>query len=299
MKKTSIILISLAFLSQAQAKTFLPRSKVKTVFLDKQLSIRGGAGPVSADTAANLLGGYCLVEGAVLSLAPQLYMESLGATEEYAADAESQRWTRAQGHSFLGIGLVFLALHMMDWKDNTAHALMCVPWCAEWLHSLLTQDKMVATWANILGLLLYFATLYGNLADTEWRLIPTKLLYSYAMFCGVTCGFLNVKTVEKIWTLPERERGVNDASNIRGLGYLALLWGVMGYTLLFDEKDILVAGMRMCVTASLLELKYLFLKEYPNDTVRNYMLFNLALSLFWAYSFLETKSSGTPNSGAV
>ena len=278
MKTSSLFTISaLAGMgSVAGKKAFVP----KRAALQKQLAVRGGGGPIEPATAANIMGGLYLAQGAMMSLAPLKTLESYGYDPEEFKGQSDLAMVRRGGLSTLSLGLIVFALHMQNYSSNTALALMASVWVAEWFHTLANGTQLSVSGDSI-GLALSSATVYGCVTDADWAPLATKAFCGFGLFAGFAMTFLSNETVKTIFQC----ESTGSPLSMRTHGYNTLCLGIMQYLLIFQEMDILDATGKLAVCGLLCFVKALLAKEIPEDQSKPVYVW-MTLTSVLAYSIL-------------
>jgi hypothetical protein len=238
----------------------LPRSNA---VLEKQLAVRGGAGPIDTTTAAKCICGLWLAQGVAGTLAPEMNLKTYGGSDASAANLTNQMLMRRVGLSVLSSGVLAFSSLFKDYSLNTAHALAAVIWGSEWLYSLLndlsTKLQAPGKEGDIVGLALASACLYGCLTDADWALTAIKGITGYAGLAGLSCAFLGYKNAGKIWKVGELDNVGN--ALVLPLGANLCTYFIVAYTTAWEGGDIETAIGRACLAGLFFTAKYLFITK--------------------------------------
>jgi hypothetical protein len=239
----------------------LPRSNA---VLEKQLAVRGGAGPIDSTTAAKCLCSLWLAQGVAGTLAPEMSLKGYGGNDgndALAANPLNQMIMRRISLAVLSTGVIAFSYVFKDYSVNTASALTAAIWGAEWLHSLLNnlsaKGQAPGKEGEIVGLALASACLYSCLTNADWALAAIKGLTGYAGLAGLTCAFLGYKNASKLWALGELDNLGKALIGSVGASLFTLF--IVAYTTAWEGRDIETAIGRACLAGLFFMTKYLFI----------------------------------------
>jgi hypothetical protein len=264
MKGTFLLTITVFLAGQSLAegsKAFvLPRSNA---VLEKQLVVRGGAGPIDTTTAAKCICGLWLAQGVTGILAPEMNLKSYGGSDASAANLTNQMLMRRVSISVFSSGVLAFSSLFKDYSLNTAYALTASLWVAQYLHALLndhsTKLQAPGKEGDIVGLALTSACLYGCLTDADWALTAIKGFTGYLGLAGLSCAFLGYKNASAIWKVGELDNVGNALIVPIGANLCALF--IVAYTTAWEGGDIETAIGRACLAGLFFITKFLFLTK--------------------------------------
>ena len=298
----SLTLVSaiIGFVEGEKTNAFFPRKSKNVKYPKKQevaaLSVRGGAGNgiVEPATATNVFGSLVLAQGVYQTLAASKCAEAYGCDPQDFTILTNALSRRA-GVALTSMGLYIFALHMQNYSVYTAMALGSSVWIAEWLYAFLNESEIGMVETNLFGFVLSCASTYGCLKDADWATNALKIETVFALLGGLSCSILSFEQTSAIWNLDSQgipKSSPWDLPYMRGQGYNLLGIAIMGYTLIFEEKDILLATGRMATAGVLFWLKAVLMNEMPDEAKKTpgpYIW--MALNAIVAYTLLVGDSS--------
>ena len=181
------ILLALAFASAVSA-SIVPNKAFVPLSLNKQLSVRGGAGPLDPTMVAKVAIAALLAQGTVSTLAPEKAIKSYG-TEPSAI---STFFMRRLGVSALSIATMTYGMMFKDWSVNTAAGVEAIIWGTELVRSILNDEATSIGFRNegmIMWLALHLASAYTSFTDAT---CAGTVLKAFAIFVIGTCGPLMI-----------------------------------------------------------------------------------------------------------
>ena len=143
-------------------------------------------------------------------------------------------------------------------------------WVGYYIH-LLLNDYGGSTEDNLLGFGLTIAAMYGLLNNFGWAMNVVKVLYAYALIGGLSGAFLSVEQAKSLWNVDRTKIKPSplEETMMRNQGYNLLNLALMGYTLVFEEKDILTATGRTAAATLLFFAKAFLANEIPDEQKKN------------------------------
>lgn len=182
LRSIRIVLVLAALIGVSAS--ILPRKPVLlSPRLNKQLSVRGGAGPLDPALVAKVATGVLLAQGTVATLAPEPSIVSYG----YEPTPAGILAMRRVGVAILDVGIMAFGLLYKDWSVNTAAGVSAFIWAAEILGSTLNDEATTIGFSNInmmVWLAIHFATAYVYLTDGSSA--PT-VMKAMSLFTIGTC----------------------------------------------------------------------------------------------------------------
>jgi hypothetical protein len=104
-------------LAEGSKAFILPRSN--NAVLEKQLAVRGGAGPIDTTTAAKFIFSLWLAQGVAGTLAPEMNLKTYGGNDASAANPLNQMLMRRSSLAVLSRGVLAFSSLFKDYSLNT------------------------------------------------------------------------------------------------------------------------------------------------------------------------------------
>jgi hypothetical protein len=197
--------------SIASHKAFSARSSL----VEKQLSVRGGAGPIDPTLAAKIFTGAYLVQGSAAVLAPKPTLKAYGLPHSLAIES----LVDSEGLYILSIGIAGYCLLFQATRLHTAFGAVGVAMVAQyakWLLNDTCKNIGAPVSALTLGLATSMLTCYSGLASPQWADTCLKVVAilntAYGAFgtlfpksFGETLG---VRNPDKLTTFQLRSNGL-------------------------------------------------------------------------------------------
>ena len=212
-----LLVLVLLGTASARSKAFAPR-------LNRQLSIRGGAGPLDSTLVAKAAIGSLLVQGTISTLAPEK------AIEQYGSDPTlpSAVFMRRIGVSALSIAAMAFGMISKGWDVNTAAGVEAAIWSTELLKGLLNDESSAVGYdktSMVVWLALHVACAYVYFTDAS---CSSTVLKSFAIFVIATCSPLAFFPTEglKAYGFDSGKTTNIDKTYLKGLGAWTAAIGV-------------------------------------------------------------------------
>ena len=260
--------------------------KSKSLLKTHALELRGGAGPIDAESAAKVVGGLAITTGSVFTVADKFCNKSYGVDGDLSpTDAQL---TIKHNLSILSAGLVMYSLLFRnDISWNLAMALGNLPWAFKALADLLNESAKTTGPSNIGSSLIFlFASTaaYGGWIAANWAGNAFKAASAFAFVSGLPC-LLAPGVASRLWEL----KGVTEMTNgmITGVGVTLTGMGAFMAALAWGDDVITAVGKKALVDIlSLIKTMY-FSPEWASLGISKALVyFWLILNVVAAYSIL-------------
>lgn len=239
------LLAAAAGSADAVAPSFLPRKSLAT---SRALELRGGAGPIEAETAAKVVGGLAIATGSVFTVGDKFCLKAYDVEGELSpTDA---RFVIDHNLSILSAGLVMYSLlFRKDISWNLAMALGYMPWTFRALGNLLNECSKTTGPSNIgssLILAVGAAAMYGGLSGTAFASSAFKASAAFALASGLPC-LLVPEEASKLWEM----KGATEMTTgmITGVGVTLTGFGAFVVSLAWGDDIITAVGKKAIVDA--------------------------------------------------
>lgn len=183
MTKLFRALVAFAFVCNAAA-SITPKKTSLSSHVNKQLSARGGAGPLDPTAVAKLATGTLLAQGAVSVMAPG------PSVKHYGNDPTpiSTLCMRRIGISSLSVGAMAFGMIFKGWSVNSAAATEAFIWSSEILRGTLNDEASKMSYDNtglLVWLVIDLAVAYLALTNAS---CANTVIKAFASFIIVTCA---------------------------------------------------------------------------------------------------------------
>jgi len=253
---------------------------------NRALELRGGAGPIDAETAAKVVGGFAITTGSVFTVADKVCLKAYDVEGEYSpTDARN---VIDHNLSILSAGLVMYSLlFRKDISWNLAMALGFLPWTFRALGDLLNENAL-ATGPSTIGssFILIFAGVAANggLTAAEWTDNAFKAASVFALASGLSVLLAPAKG-SKLWGY----KGATEKTHgmLTGVGVTLTGFGAFMLSLASGDDIITAVGKKAAVdTLGLIKAMY-FSPEWASLGVsKAAVYFWLILDFVAAFSIL-------------
>jgi hypothetical protein len=166
--------------------------------LAKQLEVRGGAGPIAAETAAKIYGGLMIAHGAALTLAPGPTLEAYGSSSKNPLNKKIMMRT---GLSLVSQGIYAYCMLFNNFGINRAFSLSAFMWIAEGLRAIMNGEPSTigpSIAGELSNLAVMLPTTYAIMNNLDWASNARKVGAVYTVACGLSCG-IDPKFAAKCW----------------------------------------------------------------------------------------------------
>jgi hypothetical protein len=203
----------------------------------KQLEVRGGAGPISAETAAKLYGGLMLAQGAAVTLAPGPALEAFGGSSKNPVNKKLMMRT---GLTLLSQGILAYCMLFNNFGINRAFFLVGIMWAAEALRSIMNGEPSTigpTIARELTSLAFWLPTIYATMKNLDCASDARKVVSVFALLSGLSC--VNAKFGAKFWDITTDSLGEALVSSI-GIYFLTL--GVASCSLAWNGDIVKAMG---------------------------------------------------------
>eukprot|EP00956_Cyclotella_meneghiniana_P037999 scaffold147603_cov72-Cyclotella_meneghiniana.AAC.1 len=212
------------------------------------LELRGGAGPIEAETAAKVVGGIAITAGSVFTVSDKFCLKAYDVQGELSST--DARLVTDHNISILGAGLVMYSLlFRKDISFNLAMALGNLPWTFRALSNILNECSKTTGPSNMgssMGLAVGAATMYAGLTDAAWASSVFKASAIFGLASGLPL-LLAPGAAAKLWEI----KGATDMTNgmLTGLGVTLTGLGALLTSLAWGDDIITAVGKKAMVDA--------------------------------------------------
>lgn len=218
---SSLVLVLAGASNAAASRAFVP----KTMAADKALSLRGGAGPIPADTMAKTLTGLYGVQGVYNYLAPEKNNEMYGIKGSKMSNFIGE----GVGNFVLSSAAAMYAMIYHDMPALKAIGVSTLPGMVQSARALLNDvpaDIGIANGGQYFNLAVNIFVAHALLTGADYA---TNAAKGYAVYMGLAmlqCRLAPASSF-KTWGCPEgsnSEKFILKILGQAGLGYSVLVW---------------------------------------------------------------------------
>ena len=276
----SVFLSALALLLaiSGNVNAAVPKTFVKQSLLHKELSVRGGAGPLDATTAAKIAGAIGLTQGVSQALAPTANLELYGSSKP--VNPLTVHMIRRIGLFLLIPSIFAYCLLFKNYSMNTAFALGALIWIVETLHTLLNDAPSKIGYSkvgDVVILLISSATFFSTSNNLDWAPTAMKVQAGLVLGSGLSCS-ISSNFAARLWEIKNTDNFSKPLLSIFGLNMLGA--GVAAATLAWDKGDVVKAMGNWALTLLVLGIKFDFITK-EIDLMENISNISKALGYFW------------------
>lgn len=243
-----ILLLATAARSADAVPSFLPKNKRRFATTSHALELRGGAGPIDAETAAKVVGGLAITAGSVFTVGDKFCLKVYDV--EGGMSPTDTRFITDHNLSLLSAGLVMYSLlFRKDISFNLAMALGNLPWTFRALGNLLNESAKTTGPSNMgssIGLAVGAAAIYAGLTDAAWASSAFKTSAVFGLASGLPL-FLTPGKAAKLWGL----KGTTEITNgmLTGVGLTLTGLGAFMTSLAWGDDIVTAVGKKVIVDA--------------------------------------------------
>lgn len=243
-----ILLLATAARSADAVPFFLPKNKRRFATTSHALELRGGAGPIDAETAAKVVGGLAITAGSVFTVGDKFCLKVYDV--EGGMSPTDTRFITDHNLSILAAGLVMYSLlFRKDISFNLAMALGNLPWTFRALSNLLNESSKTTGPSNMgssIGLAVGAVAMYAGLTDAAWSSSAFKTAAVFGLASGLPLLLAPGKAA-KLWEL----KGTTEITNgmLTGVGVTLTGLGALLTSLAWGDDIVTAVGKKAIVDA--------------------------------------------------